>query len=79
MPRDDEKPQLNATDLTVAMQTKIKIRIHQSVVDRVLDFCTFDASTSDGDAYYIVNFPFIENDCRGSRPWDCRRMARYGR
>lgn len=44
------------------MQTKIKIRIHKSVMDRVLDFCVYEDFSPDGDAHYIVSFPFIENE-----------------
>lgn len=44
------------------MQTEIKIRIHKPVVDRVLEYCTYDHFVPDNDEYYIVNFPFIEND-----------------
>ena len=43
-------------------QTKIKIRIHKSVMDRVLDYCVYEEFVPDGDEYYIVDFPFIEND-----------------
>ena len=32
------KPQLDFTDIYTTMQIKIKIRIHKSVMDRVLDF-----------------------------------------
>ncbi len=61
-PRDYRKPQLEFTDILAAMQTKIKIRIHKSVMDRVLDFCSYEEFSPDGEDYYIVNFPFIEND-----------------
>ncbi len=61
-PRDYQKPQLDFTDILATMQTKIKIRIHKSVMDRVLDFCTYEHFSPDGDEYYIVSFPFIEND-----------------
>ncbi len=44
------------------MQTEIKIRIHKSVLDRVLEFCTYDHFFPDDDEHYIVNFPFIENE-----------------
>ena len=44
------------------MQKDIKIRIHQSVMDRVLDYCTYEHFSPDGDARYIVRFPFIENE-----------------
>ncbi|MDD3165047.1 MAG: WYL domain-containing protein, partial [Oscillospiraceae bacterium] len=62
VPREYEKPQLDFDDLLEAMQTRIKIRIHRSVMDRVLDVCAFENFTPDGEEHYLVNFPFIEND-----------------
>ena len=61
-PRDYQKPQLDFTDILATMQTKIKIRIHKSVMDRVLDYCTYEYFSPDGDEHYIVSFPFIENE-----------------
>ncbi len=61
-PRDYPKPQLEFSDILATMQTKIKIRIHKSVMDRVLDYCTYENFSPDGDEHYIVRFPFIEND-----------------
>lgn len=61
-PRDYQKPQLDFADILETMQTRIKIRIHKSVMDRVLDFCTYENFLPDGDAHYIVSFPFIENE-----------------
>lgn len=61
-PRDYQKPQLDATDIAATMQRKIKIRIHRSVMDRVLDYCPYDQFSPDGDEHYIVGFPFIENE-----------------
>lgn len=61
-PRDYQKPQLYFDDILATMQTKIKIRVHQSIMDRVLDFCTYDDIIPDGDENYIVQFPFIENE-----------------
>lgn len=61
-PQDYPKPTLDSADIFETMQTKIKIRIHQSVLDRVLDFCSYEDLSPDGDAYYIVRFPFIENE-----------------
>lgn len=60
--RDYQKPTLDFSDVLETMQIKIKIRIHKSVMDRVLDFCSFENFSPDGDAYYIVSFPFIENE-----------------
>ena len=61
-PRDYEKPFIGFAEILETMQTEIKIRIHKSVMDRVLDFCTYEHFSPDGDAYYIVSFPFIENE-----------------
>lgn len=61
-PRDYEKPQLDFDDVVATMQTEIKIRIHKSVMDRVLDFCSYEHFSTDGEEHYIVSIPFIEND-----------------
>ena len=39
----------------------ITIRIHRSIMDRVLDYCTFESFSADGDEHYLVQFPFVEN------------------
>lgn len=61
-PQDYEKLQLDFADILETMQTHIKIRIHRSVMDRVLDYCAYENFSTDGDEHYIVNFPFIENE-----------------
>lgn len=61
-PQDYQKPQLDFSDILATMQTKIKIRIHQSIMDRVLDYCTYEHFSPDGDEHFIVSFPFIENE-----------------
>lgn len=61
-PRDHQKPQLDFADVLATMQTKIKIRIHKSVMDTVLDYCTYEHFSPDGDEHFIISFPFIEND-----------------
>lgn len=61
-PRDYQKPILDFEDVLETMQTKIKIRIHKSVMDQVLEFCPYEDFLTDEDEYYMVNFPFIEND-----------------
>jgi len=61
-PRDYQKPILDFEEIFETMQTKIKIRIHKSVMDRVLDYCTYEDFSPDGDEHYIVNFPFMENE-----------------
>lgn len=62
IPRDYQKPALDFADMLETMQIKIKIRIHESILDRVLDYCTYDDCKPDGEAHYIVHFPFIENE-----------------
>ncbi len=61
-PRDYQKPQMDIADIVESMQTTIRIRIHKSIMDRVLDYCTYEYFSPDGDEYYIVSFPFIENE-----------------
>jgi len=38
--RDYQTPQLDFSDILPTTQTEVKIRIHKSVIDRVLDYCT---------------------------------------
>ena len=61
-PREYQNPQLDVADMLAAMQIKIKIRIHRSVMDRVLDYCAYEHFSPDGEEHYLVDFPFIEND-----------------
>jgi predicted DNA-binding transcriptional regulator YafY len=61
-PRDYQKPQLEFSDFLETLQTKIKIRIHKSVMDRFLDYCSDENISPDGDDHCIVSFPFIENE-----------------
>ena len=61
-PREYQNPQLDFSDVLSAMEITIKLRIHQSVLDRVLDYCPYDHVSPDGDTHYTVRFPFIEND-----------------
>ena len=62
VPRSYQKPILEFEELLTAMQTEVKIRIHKSILDRVLEYCTYDSFTPDGDEHYFVNFPFVENE-----------------
>lgn len=62
VPRDYQKPQLEFNDIWETMQKRIRIRIHKSVMDRVLDFCAYEDFLMDGEEHYIVNFPFVENE-----------------
>lgn len=61
-PRERQKPILDSDQIIETLQAEIKIRIHKSVLDRVLEFCAYNHFLPDGDEHYIVNFPFIENE-----------------
>lgn len=60
--RDYQKPQLEFKDILTTMQTEIILRIHMSIMDRVLEYSSYENFSLDGDEYYIVNFPFVENE-----------------
>ena len=62
IPRDFPKASLDFEEIFEAMSIKIKLRIHKSVMDRVLDYCSYEHFLPVDDEYYIVDFPFIEND-----------------
>lgn len=61
-PRDYEKPVLDLAPIVETLQTDITLRIHKSVLDRVLEFCSYDRVAPDGEDHYLVNYPFIERD-----------------
>ncbi|MGM0123677.1 hypothetical protein IGI37_001050 [Enterococcus sp. AZ194] len=61
-PRVFPKPELDFSDRLASLQTEIEIRIHQSIMDRVLEYCSFEQFTPEGTDYYHVKFPFIENE-----------------
>jgi len=62
VPREHPKPELDASEAHAAMQKKITIRIHKSILERVLDYCNDEDISPDGGEHFIVNYPFIEND-----------------
>jgi predicted DNA-binding transcriptional regulator YafY len=62
VPRAYQKPVLDIAEIVETLQIEIKIRIHKSIMDRILDFCDYEHFTADGDEYYIVDFPFIDRD-----------------
>lgn len=62
IPREYPKPQLDIDDMVAPMQKTIVLRIHKSILERVLDYCTYDQFSQEDNSHYIVHFPFIEND-----------------
>lgn len=61
-PREYQKPILDCEEILEVIQTTIEIRIHKSIMDRVLDYCGYEHFSEDGGEHYIVQFPFIENE-----------------
>lgn len=62
IPRSYQKPILDFEGIAETLQENIKIRVHKSILDRVLEFCTFDCVKTDGEEHYLVDYPFIERD-----------------
>ena len=62
VPREHPKPQLDFSDAAATRQTIITLRIHKSILERVLDYVAGEDITPDGADHYIVRYPLIEND-----------------
>lgn len=56
------KPLLDTVGILDKLQISIKLRIHESIRERLLDYCDYDNFLKDGKNHYIVTFPFIENN-----------------
>ncbi|MGM1047256.1 MAG: helix-turn-helix transcriptional regulator [Bacillota bacterium] len=50
------------TDVMAKKQTEIKLLIHESILDRVQDYCSSEHIIPYGDNQFIVRFPFITDD-----------------
>lgn len=61
-PREHPKPQLDFSDAAAAKQINITLRIHKSILERVLDYCNDEDITPDGEEHYLVRYPLIQND-----------------
>ena len=61
-PREYQKPFLDFEETARSLQTDIKIRIHKSVLDRILDFCPYERLSQDGEEYYLADYPFFDSD-----------------
>ena len=62
VPREHPKPQLDFSEAAAALQTPITLRIHKSILERVLDYSNDEDIKPDGEEHYIVRYPLIEND-----------------
>ena len=61
-PRPYKPPVLDFENVNPEHITEIKLRIHKSKIDRVLDYCAQDQIIPDGDEHFIVSYPFVESD-----------------
>lgn len=63
-PRDFKNPLLDFSDFENDKLIKIKLRVHNSILDRILDFCSFENIKPDGNngEYFFADFPFVESD-----------------
>ena len=62
VPRVCPEPVLDISKTVEPLWTDIRLRIHRSVMDRVLDLCGYERFTPDGPEHFIVRFPFIDRD-----------------
>ncbi len=61
-PRAPQKPILHFSNMPEAAQTSVTLRIHRSIMDRVLDHCAYERFAPEDDEHYLVSFPFVESD-----------------
>ncbi|MBQ9207790.1 MAG: YafY family transcriptional regulator [Treponema sp.] len=61
-PREYKPPVLDFEKMPSEIQAEITLRVHKSIIDRILDFCPQDKIVPDDDEYFIVRFPFVESD-----------------
>ncbi len=43
------------------LKMTIKLRVHESIIERLLDFCDYESFRQENKQYYVVDFPFIDN------------------
>lgn len=61
LPKNYPKLLLDTKEILAKLQVTIKLRIHTSIMEQLLDYCDYDNFLKENKDYYIVNFPFIEN------------------
>jgi len=62
IPREYQKPILDFEEMAKSFQMNIKIRIHKSILDRILEYCPFECIKADGEEYYLADYPFVDSD-----------------
>ncbi len=61
-PKEFPKPLLTVEDMDSVPRQTITLRIHSSLVERLLDYCSFEQFSKEDDSHFIVQLPFLEND-----------------
>ncbi len=61
-PREFQKPRLDFPDAVAPQRTSVTLRVHESIRERVLEYCAEERLSPDGNGHYLASFPFIEND-----------------
>jgi predicted DNA-binding transcriptional regulator YafY len=61
-PRKFHKSLSEFTEKMSQRQSDIKLRVHKSITDKILEYCSFEHFSEETDDYYIVDFPFVNDD-----------------
>ncbi|HHS2989134.1 TPA: helix-turn-helix transcriptional regulator [Staphylococcus argenteus] len=56
-----KEPSLSTDRVFEKLKMTIKLRVHESIVERLLDFCDYESFRQENKRYYVVDFPFIDN------------------
>ncbi|MBE5662102.1 YafY family transcriptional regulator [Staphylococcus sp. SS21] len=54
-------PLLSTDRIFEKLKMTIKLRVHESIVERLLDFCNYECFMQENNRHYVVDFPFIDN------------------
>ena len=61
-PQNCPEPELSFPKASQPEMTRIRLRFHHMLLERMLDFCAYEDILPAGGEYYTASFPFIEND-----------------
>ncbi|UMT80245.1 YafY family transcriptional regulator [Staphylococcus roterodami] len=54
-------PLLSTDRIFEKLKMTIKLRVHESIVERLLDFYNYESFMQENNRHYVVDFPFIDN------------------
>lgn len=60
--REYSQVRLDVSTVVDSPNETVALRVQRSLMDRVMEYCSFYAFTAIDDTYYLVDFPFMEND-----------------